>query len=101
MISTKHDKNSARKREKHKISKVSITLEELKHFIYSRANLLETLELNHGVKPSHEHSTHHQKNNKRFSFVAIGHKCNYCMKTHLIYSWSDFLQLSNSDRLQK
>lgn len=101
MISTKLDKNSAREWEKHKVSKSSITLEEFKDFIYSRANLLETLEVNHNIKSLQEHSTHRQKNNKRYSLLTTGHKCNYCKKNHLIYSCSDFLQLSSADRLQR
>lgn len=96
IITSKLDKTTAREWEKFKLDYETLKLSDFKTFLHSRANLLETLEMNHGIK-SKEISN--RPSTKKYSLLASNtRKCNYCSKEHLIYSCNSFLQLAVAER---
>lgn len=95
LISIKLDKVTAREWEKFKISSASLKLNDLKSFLYSRADFLEAFE----TKSTKEHFNN--RGSKQYALVSTDKKCNYCKKSHLIYSCSDFLHLSIAERIEK
>lgn len=100
IITTKLDKNSAQEWEKFKLTCDSLRLNDLKTFLNSRAELLETLEVNHGLKTKEQGMVRSGK--KHYSLLSTKTKiCNYCKQSHLIYSCESFLQLSIPERIKK
>lgn len=98
LISSKLDRSTAREWERFKMSCNSLKLDDIKDFLYKRADFLETFELNHGSKSI---KNNNYGTNKHYSLISTNHKCNFCKKQHLIYSCPDFLQLTVPERIEK
>ncbi|XP_036146036.1 uncharacterized protein LOC118646691 [Monomorium pharaonis] len=96
LLSSKLDSITAREWEKEKADKELPTLEEFKVFLSSRANLLETLDLNkrsmHKSKPS-DHI-------KSKSFLVQRQECAVCTEAHHLSSCPKFLQFTPQRRAE-
>lgn len=94
IVTSKLDQFTAREWEETKKGNKIPTLNELKDFLRSRADLLETLQAGKvGTKHLKE------KLNKTHSFNTLNENCKFCKGTHAIYNCRKFLDLSVKDRI--
>ncbi|XP_018395970.1 PREDICTED: uncharacterized protein LOC108774375 [Cyphomyrmex costatus] len=96
LTSSKLDSITAREWEKERVDKELPTLEEFKAFLSSRANLLDTLELNKGGIHKSKHSDHI----KSKSFLIQKQECVVCKEAYHLSSCSKFLQLTPQKRAE-
>ncbi|KAJ8973004.1 hypothetical protein NQ317_004115 [Molorchus minor] len=112
VVSTKLDNVTLSEWEKYKKDKDKHTLDVLKTFLKSQADLLETLELRKqekvadkerekrefGSKPSSKQSRATENGGQTNKFSA---KCRFCLKQHYIQNCSEFLTLSPDEKCEK
>lgn len=129
IITTKLDSSSLREWENAKSNdnKEVPTFNDLKTFLKSRADLLETLEINQADKRAHHssntnsrgtfnhtrgyHASHHPSNysnnhhtsnhNKPSSTSTQRPICPICKNSHIIYHCTEFMSLSSSKKLER
>ncbi|KAJ8963177.1 hypothetical protein NQ318_018642 [Aromia moschata] len=75
------------------------TLENLKMFLRSRADLLETIEYRTNSKSINEDKRRESKQNSR-SLLSTSISCYYCKKEHAIYSCEEFKNLAVDKRIE-
>lgn len=91
ILTSKFDKETAQEWEKYKPQDIYPSLENMKQFLKSRADVLETIENNVDSK--------FVKRVKSASFLTTKtFKCNFCKDDHLIYGCKTFLNLPVRDR---
>ena len=90
IIAAKLDPKTAREWEEYKTSGEFPTLEEFKSFLKCKAELLETLQLNHPSRPRDE---------KRVTLLTTRDKCQLCEDNHPLYFCSKFLNMSVNARI--
>ncbi|XP_050301535.1 uncharacterized protein LOC126739769 [Anthonomus grandis grandis] len=107
LVSTKLDPITDREWEEFKGSKDEIlSWEDLKGFLKSRADLLETLERKGGLEVHNKKDSSKFQEKRRYgpgskTFHANEVKCVSCKGNHSILNCSDFLKMSVNDRVDK
>ena len=102
IISTKLDKITARAWEKEKTDNEVRTLEDLKRFLKSRSDMLETLEINNLQIDKNVKSKFNNSNQARVkSFLTKKSNCLFCGGEHHLQDCSTFLELSPQQKAEK
>lgn len=98
LIVSKLDLVTIREWEKYKIEKDLPTFGNLQNFLKNKADILETIELNHSPK-----SKDLRSNSERFrkTFFVGNENCSFCKGDHKIYVCENFLKLSEIERFEK
>lgn len=99
MVVSKLDPVTSREWENYKAGKVVPSLEDLKLFIKSRADLLETLQLSQNDK--RQIKTSSTRGSLATEQSQFKPKCHVCSKEHYIQNCSDFLKLTNKEKRDK
>lgn len=100
VITSKLDKQTIREWEKRKISEEFPKLDDLSDFIRTRADWLETIEINHSsAKVTKEKEI--RGGSKNVSLLVASRTCNFCKQNHVIYYCDEFLKLNVPDRIKK
>jgi hypothetical protein len=103
MITTKLDNNNNRTRrewEQYKITKECTTLNQLKTFLGTHANLLLTIDQNEEEKFRTNFNNQARKRNKTF-ITSTESSCPVCNEHLAIYSCTTFLNLDINNRINK
>jgi hypothetical protein len=100
MITTKLDNRTSREWEQYKITKECTTLNQLKTFLGTHANLLETIDQNEAEKFRTNCNNPARKENKTF-ITSTESSCPVCNEHHAIYSCTTFLNLNINNRIKK
>ncbi|XP_071056865.1 uncharacterized protein, partial [Onthophagus taurus] len=90
ITSAKLDHKTAREWEECKYQSEFPTLEEFKQFLKSKAELLETLQLNQPQKP----------NDIKRVMLVTKNKCSACQQEHQIYQYSKFIEMPINKRIE-
>lgn len=99
LISSKFDKTTPCEWEKHKCTEEFPKLKDMQEFIKTRADILETLEIN--AKANNNNSYNDSRFTRQTSMINTNAKCNYCKEQRLIYSCEAFRKLSIPSRCEK
>lgn len=100
LLGSKLDKKTEREWEECQLAGDLPTLEEFKAFLKRKADILEKLDINHGVELKVESKHDKFKSNK--SFVAtVQNSCGFCKKEHYITNCVEFLKLSTYNRSER
>ncbi|XP_018375244.1 PREDICTED: uncharacterized protein LOC108769012 [Trachymyrmex cornetzi] len=98
LISTKLDSITARAWEKERAGNEIPTLEDFKTFLNSRADMLETLELNNKSVTKLDIKSKQSDRSKVKSLIVQSQKCSMCKEMHKLLTCERFLELSPQDR---
>lgn len=99
IITSKLDKSTAKEWEKYKIASENPSLEDMQTFLSSRADLLETLEVNHGIKATRDLNP--RIHGRQTALTSSHTVCYNCKDSHRIHKCEDFLKLSIPNRITK
>ncbi|XP_074032129.1 uncharacterized protein [Leptinotarsa decemlineata] len=102
LIQTKLDSVTVREWEKYRVDKDVPTLDDLKRFLKSRADFLETLESNQNERVV-DKKYNKQSGTRGFHITSTENKpkCVFCKGAHYSQTCEDFLKLSVSERIER